>query len=457
MSGTGWTYMLILTFTSGVAAQGLLVFAQKTIQIGTIGIAQVAQPALAVVWSFLLLGEVVNDRQVAGIAIVDRRAAGLRRAEPARRSRGQADLPDRAGVGPVALGDEVRGGLHAPVGGLAEVPRRGGVARLGGDAGERVEGEDLDRGVVVAAGGVEDRDEPLLRAGDAVVGVERREQAVAERGLLAAAGVAVPRRRRLERRPRRARSARARAGRARGAPGRAPPGGRRRSPRPSRSRAPAWPRRSRSRRPGTARARGWRAGRPRSAGSRAGPTSPPPGRCGATASSKRCSTRASSPSIASRRTCSHGSSTRAQPVLDLVARLGGARAVAGRDRGPGGEERVRGLVPRPVQPVVERAGCDRSAPARAPTRRGATRRRRGSSRSAPAGRRRRSRRPARRRRRRARGPARGGRSTPRSTPRAAARRPGRGPGPRRPRRRARPGSAARRGCRRGRSRPSRTR
>jgi drug/metabolite transporter (DMT)-like permease len=47
-----------------------LVFAQKTIQIGTIGISQVAQPALAVVWSFLLLGEVVNNRQVAGIAIV---------------------------------------------------------------------------------------------------------------------------------------------------------------------------------------------------------------------------------------------------------------------------------------------------------------------------------------------------------------------------------------------------
>ncbi len=70
MSATGWTYMLILTFTSGVAAQGLLVYAQKTIQIGTIAIAQVAQPALAVVWSFLLLGEVVNERQIAGIAIV---------------------------------------------------------------------------------------------------------------------------------------------------------------------------------------------------------------------------------------------------------------------------------------------------------------------------------------------------------------------------------------------------
>jgi drug/metabolite transporter (DMT)-like permease len=74
MSGTGWTYMLILTFTSGVVAQGLVVFAQKSIQIGTIAIAQVAQPALAVVWSFLLLSEVVNHRQIAGIAIV---VAGL--------------------------------------------------------------------------------------------------------------------------------------------------------------------------------------------------------------------------------------------------------------------------------------------------------------------------------------------------------------------------------------------
>ena len=60
MSSTGWTYMLILTLTSGIAAQGLLVYAQKTIQIGTIAISQVVQPALAVVWSFLLLGEVVN-------------------------------------------------------------------------------------------------------------------------------------------------------------------------------------------------------------------------------------------------------------------------------------------------------------------------------------------------------------------------------------------------------------
>jgi drug/metabolite transporter (DMT)-like permease len=69
MTGTGWTFMLILTFVSGVAANGLLVYAQKSIAIGTIAIAQVVQPALAVVWSFLLLGETLRGGQFVGIAI----------------------------------------------------------------------------------------------------------------------------------------------------------------------------------------------------------------------------------------------------------------------------------------------------------------------------------------------------------------------------------------------------
>jgi drug/metabolite transporter (DMT)-like permease len=70
LTGTGWTYTLILTLLTGVAAHGLFVYAQKTVQIGTIGIAQVVQPALAVVWSFLLLGERLRDPQVLGIAVV---------------------------------------------------------------------------------------------------------------------------------------------------------------------------------------------------------------------------------------------------------------------------------------------------------------------------------------------------------------------------------------------------
>jgi drug/metabolite transporter (DMT)-like permease len=70
MSSTGWTYTLVLTLLTGVAAHGLMVFAQKSIQIGTIGVAQVVQPALAVVWSFLLLGERLRPGQVVGIAVV---------------------------------------------------------------------------------------------------------------------------------------------------------------------------------------------------------------------------------------------------------------------------------------------------------------------------------------------------------------------------------------------------
>jgi drug/metabolite transporter (DMT)-like permease len=70
MSSTGWAYTLILSCLTGVAAHGLLVFAQKSIQIGTIAISQIAQPALAVVWSFLLLSETLRPWQMAGIAIV---------------------------------------------------------------------------------------------------------------------------------------------------------------------------------------------------------------------------------------------------------------------------------------------------------------------------------------------------------------------------------------------------
>ena len=46
-----------------------------------------------------------------------------------------------------------------------------------------------------------------------------------------------------------------------------------------------------------------------------------------------------------------------EPVLDLVAGVGGAIGVAGRDRCARGEERVRRLVPRPVEPVEERPGA----------------------------------------------------------------------------------------------------
>ena len=133
--------MLILTFLTGVAAHGLMVFAQKTIQIGTIGIAQVAQPALAVVWSFLLArrdAPAVAGRRhrhrherLAGLLAVEP-APERGRAGPARRARvepGRAlsslcrsgALACRSRVDSVEVGDEVRGGLHPPIGGRTEV------------------------------------------------------------------------------------------------------------------------------------------------------------------------------------------------------------------------------------------------------------------------------------------------------------------------------------------------
>ena len=97
MSSTGWTYVLILTFLSGVAANGLLVYAQKTIQIGTISIAQVVIPAIAVVWSFLLLGETLRVGQVVGIAIAMGGLAAFlwlnQRGAQARRTKSCVDVP----------------------------------------------------------------------------------------------------------------------------------------------------------------------------------------------------------------------------------------------------------------------------------------------------------------------------------------------------------------------------
>lgn len=72
-----WTYTLIPTLLIGVAGHGLMVFTQRTIPIGVIGVAQVVQPALAVMWSVVLLSEDVRGWQVVGIAVAVSRLAGF--------------------------------------------------------------------------------------------------------------------------------------------------------------------------------------------------------------------------------------------------------------------------------------------------------------------------------------------------------------------------------------------
>jgi hypothetical protein len=111
-------------------------------------------------------------------------------------------LPDRAGVGPVEVGDEVGGGFHAPIRRLTEVPGHGDIARFMCDARQCVDSEDLDVGVVVESGIVEDRDETFLGAIDPISGVECGQQAFAERGLFSTSSDTVPRSRRFNCRPR---------------------------------------------------------------------------------------------------------------------------------------------------------------------------------------------------------------------------------------------------------------
>lgn len=66
----GWMYIVLLTMMTGVLAHGLMVLAQSTIPIGTIGIAQIAQPALAALWSYLILDELLNRWQIIGMLLV---------------------------------------------------------------------------------------------------------------------------------------------------------------------------------------------------------------------------------------------------------------------------------------------------------------------------------------------------------------------------------------------------
>jgi drug/metabolite transporter (DMT)-like permease len=67
-------YMVLLAVMTGTVAHGLIVFAQRSVPVGTIGLMTVAQPALAVLWAYLLLDQSIRPIQVVGMAMV---VAGL--------------------------------------------------------------------------------------------------------------------------------------------------------------------------------------------------------------------------------------------------------------------------------------------------------------------------------------------------------------------------------------------
>lgn len=70
MTARGWAMVIVLAVLTGMIAHGCIAFAQQHLPIATITVMQVAQPALAVVFAFLILGEEVRPLQVLGMALV---------------------------------------------------------------------------------------------------------------------------------------------------------------------------------------------------------------------------------------------------------------------------------------------------------------------------------------------------------------------------------------------------
>ena len=107
LSTKGWIAACLLGVLTGMIGHGLIAFAQREVDIATIGIIQVGQPALAVGWSYLILGEHIKGAQVPGmilvlVGLVAFILASQRRAAPA---------PEPATVGP-----DQHGELTGPVG-----------------------------------------------------------------------------------------------------------------------------------------------------------------------------------------------------------------------------------------------------------------------------------------------------------------------------------------------------
>lgn len=70
LSAKGWAAAALLSVLTGMLAHGLIAAAQREVDVGTIGIIQVAQPALAVAWAYVLLGEEIRLAQVPGMLLV---------------------------------------------------------------------------------------------------------------------------------------------------------------------------------------------------------------------------------------------------------------------------------------------------------------------------------------------------------------------------------------------------
>jgi len=70
LTAKGWILCLVLGVVTGTIGHGLLQWAQRRVELSVISVLQVAQPAMATFWAWLLLDESVQPVQVLGMGVV---------------------------------------------------------------------------------------------------------------------------------------------------------------------------------------------------------------------------------------------------------------------------------------------------------------------------------------------------------------------------------------------------
>jgi len=70
LSAKAWAAVAMLSVLTGMAAHGMLYYAQHSVPISTISIIQSGQPSMSALWAWLLLGEAITVAQVPGMILV---------------------------------------------------------------------------------------------------------------------------------------------------------------------------------------------------------------------------------------------------------------------------------------------------------------------------------------------------------------------------------------------------
>jgi drug/metabolite transporter (DMT)-like permease len=68
--GRGWGSIFLLTIVTGMLGHCFIAIAQRLVDVGTISVIGVAQPAIAVCWAWLVLGEPIKATQLPGMAVL---------------------------------------------------------------------------------------------------------------------------------------------------------------------------------------------------------------------------------------------------------------------------------------------------------------------------------------------------------------------------------------------------